>query len=75
MSAYGCHGKPRPSAQSQHLAQSGYSDGWRPEFAAVSRTPIWVKVPHVMTTDCQYTKMHASDPECSGCVHRAKDAA
>jgi hypothetical protein len=75
MSNYGCHNKPRPGAKTFHLAQSGYRNGWSPEHAAVAREAFWVRVPHVMSTDCQYTKTHASDPGCSGCVHRSKDAA
>jgi hypothetical protein len=75
MSLYGCHNKPRPTSKTTHLAQSGYVDSWKPEYVATARTPVWIVVPHVMSTDCKYTQQHASDPQCSGCVHKSKEEA
>ena len=46
------------------MAQDGYTSS-KPD--ADTRTPRMVKVPHVMTTDCQYTKHNPNDPQCAGC--------
>lgn len=76
MSIYGCHNKPRPTVDSGYVAQVAWSETFRDGFGAPCRTPVYVDIKSAFgTTDCQYTQQHAADPECSGCVHRAKDAA
>lgn len=67
MSTYGCWNKPRPTAKAPLPVQ----DGWRDLSNGRSRYPNMVTTPFAMTTECQYTRQHASDPQCSGCVHRA----
>lgn len=76
MSQYGCHNKPRPDPSGTYVAQAAWSKTFRDGFGNPHRTPLYVDVKSAFgTTDCQYTKTHASDPQCSGCVHRTKDAA
>lgn len=76
MSKYGCHNRPRPTAESSYVAQKGWSETFRDGFGAPQRVPIYVDIKSAFgTTACQYTIHHATDPDCSGCVHRAKDAA
>lgn len=58
----GCHN--RPPFREWHMAQDGYTAS-RPD--ADTRTPRMVKVPHRLTTDCQYTKHNPNDPQCAGC--------
>ena len=74
MSLYGCHNKPRPEYGAPILVQqywhqmSGHaSDG------TIGLLARMVDIPYVMSTDCQYTKQHAGDPQCAGCSHRAKE--
>ena len=72
MSNYGCFNKPRPTADSSYIAQFGWAHVRGPG-AAARKEPIHTVVNAAFgTTDCQYTLSHAADPECSGCVHRAK---
>lgn len=76
MSQYGCHNKPRPTAESSYVAQAGWSALYRDGFGGPCRDPIYVDIKSAFgTTTCQYTLTHATDPLCSGCAHRAKDAA
>jgi hypothetical protein len=37
-----------------------------------SRLPRIVRIPHQMTTDCQFTKLNPEDPGCAGCNHQKK---
>jgi hypothetical protein len=74
MSIYGCHNKPRPNADSSYIAQSSWSATFRDGFGAPHRTPQYIDIKSAFgTTGCQYTKQHASDPQCAGCVHRMKE--
>jgi hypothetical protein len=76
MSIYGCHNKPRPVANSTYLAQLGYAEPIDEGWGTFSRAAEYVEVESAFdTTDCQYTKQHAADPHCSGCVHRTKENA
>jgi hypothetical protein len=76
MSLYGCNNKPRPTAESSYVAQAGWSETFRDGLGAPCRVPIYIDIKSAFgTTACQYTLAHATDPECSGCVHRSKDAA
>jgi len=71
MSKYGCHNKPRPTAGAPLNVQDGYVTGvFEYESGASDRIDRIVQVPFAMTSDCQYTRQHAADPECSGCVER-----
>jgi hypothetical protein len=73
---YGCRNKPRPVANMPLDVQSGWTD----ENVMVNnchreeatRLPYMIRVPFVMTTACQYTKQHATDPGCAGCEHQSK---
>lgn len=61
----GCWNKPRPTAETTHVAQAG----WLAVVSAVpSRMPRMVTVPHRMSTTCKYDKS-GSDPGCAGCQH------
>jgi hypothetical protein len=76
VSRYGCHNKPRPTPESSYVAQVAWSETFRNGFDEPQRVPVYVDVKSAFgTTACQYTLTHAADPECSGCVHRSKDAA
>jgi hypothetical protein len=75
MSLYGCNNKPRPVAGAPLQVQDGYFGTYDPAHAATVRLARWIIAPYAMSTECQYTKQHASDPQCSGCVHRMKEAA
>lgn len=70
MSPYGCHNKPRPVADAPLIVQDGYHQ-FRNQQNVPVKVPRYVEAPYVMTTDCQYTRQHGSDPHCSGCMHRA----
>ena len=71
MSIYGCHNKPRPTADSSYVAQSGWSETFRDSLGNPSRIPMYVDIKSAFgSTACQYTLTNASDPVCSGCVHR-----
>ncbi len=67
MALYGCRNKPCPTPASTYKAQSGCRV-WQN-----TRKPVYVDVKHAMGADCQYTRDHVGDPECSGCVHRAEE--
>lgn len=48
-------------------------DGYR-EYAERGRPikiPVYVEIPHAMTTECQWSKMN-KNPACKGCKWRAK---
>jgi len=76
MSIYGCHNKPRPVIGAPINVQDGYHVGiFDYEDGTSDRIDRIVQVPYGMSTPCQYTKLHVADPQCSGCVHRARDAA
>lgn len=64
---YGCHNQPRPTPATSYTAQFGY------ELSYGRRVPLYRPVPHVMTTACQYTLSHATDPGCAGCQHQSKE--
>ena len=61
---YACHN--RKPFNPFHHAQDGYYAN------SASRLQKLVDVPHVMTTDCQYTKtdLGKTDPKCEGCKHK-----
>lgn len=63
---YGCHNKPRPTAATSHVAQSGWCHYI--ERGAPVRMPILTVIPHVMSTDCKYDKA-GTDAGCAGCEH------
>jgi hypothetical protein len=69
-SKYSCHGKPRPATHSTYKAQAGW------KLWQNTRKPFYVDIKSAFgTTECQYTKDHAGDPQCSGCVHQFKEEA
>jgi hypothetical protein len=65
---YGCNNGKRPLANAPILVQDGYFGTYDPKYAAVTRTPKWVTIPFVMSTECQYDAS-ATDPACKGCAH------
>lgn len=75
MTAYGCHNKPRVTPERTYLAQAGYEGEVHLGFDTFARERVYVPIKHAMSTDCQYTKTHAADRLCSGCVHRAREVA
>lgn len=67
---HGCHN--RQPFKDWYYAQDGYQP--MSSDKATSRLPRIVKVPHVMTRDCQYSK-HTTDARCAGCCHQQKEDA
>lgn len=67
---YGCHN--RPPLKDSAVVQSGWLR--LGHHAEARRT---VAVPDEMSKECQYTHtdLGQADPKCSGCKHRAKEAA
>lgn len=70
MTTHGCHNKPGPTRSTTYLAQDGYEPAVSQGNGNYTRTPRYVLVPHVMTTECQYTRGTPDDPRCKGCTHR-----
>ncbi len=75
----GCWNKPRPTAETMHMAQDGWFEshhnpddtinmGWKYPQQRIARL---VPVPFSMSTTCKYDKS-ATDAGCSGCEHGAK---
>ena len=67
---YGCHNRnPLKDAAT-------VPDGWG-EMAPFVQARITVSVPDLMSKDCRYTHTDLGrvDAKCSGCKHRAKEAA
>jgi hypothetical protein len=65
---YGCNNGKRPVANAPILVQDGYFGGYDPVHAAIARTPKWVTIPFVMSTECHFDAS-ANDPGCKGCAH------
>ena len=65
---YGCHDRP-PYKPSQPVQSGWYADGY-------TKTPRMVPMPHVMTTDCQFThtELGKIDAKCEGCKHKLKES-
>lgn len=70
MPIYGCHNKPRPVIGSRLVVQDGYGYGAMFNNDRIARM---VEIPFVMSEACQYTKMHATDKLCAGCIHQHKE--
>lgn len=64
---YGCHNRPRPTAETSYPAQDGWQGGVTLRQTS-TRLPVIVPVTHVMSTTCQYDKS-AVDQRCGGCEH------
>lgn len=64
---YGCNGRARPTAETSHVAQVG----WRQydENKVPVRVPVYGRVQHSFTTECQYDHSK-TDAKCCGCGHR-----
>ena len=64
---YGCHNRAayRPA---EAVQDGNYLDGY-------TRTPRMIAVPHVMTTDCQFThtELGKIDAKCAGCLWKHKE--
>ena len=67
---YGCHN--RKPLKDQALVQDGW---WRIGYHQEARRTV--TVPDLMTKDCRYTHTDLGrvDAKCSGCKHRAQEAA
>ena len=63
---HGCYS--RPPFRDWHHGQDGWHPMSKPE--ASTRLPRIVQIPHVMTRECQYTKLNPNDPQCKDCVHQ-----
>lgn len=64
---YGCHNRPRPTAETSYVAQAGFKivrDG----FDAPWRVPALVTIKHTLSTNCRYD-LSAADQRCAGCAH------
>lgn len=73
MSIYGCYNKPRPTSGASLAVQDGYvAEIFEYESGHSDRIDRIVTVPYVMTVECQYTRMHADDKLCAGCIHRSQ---
>ena len=76
MSKYGCWNKARPAPDATYVAQEGWKDTYHVGLIKPFKVPVYTAIKASFgTTACQYTQTHASDPQCSGCVHRSKEAA
>lgn len=64
---WGCHNKPRPTADTTYQAQDGWlrSVGFEGQ---PTRLPRIIQIRHTMSTECQYSKTTA-DAKCTGCDH------
>lgn len=63
---YGCHNKPRPTKDSNYIAQSGWLH-MRDGFGAPCPMPVYTDIKSAFgTTACQYDKS-ATDKSCKGC--------
>lgn len=72
--SYGCHNRPRPTAETSYVAQAGWSETFRDGFGAPQRVPVYVDIKAAFgTTACQYTHGHPADPGCAGCEHQLKE--
>jgi hypothetical protein len=67
MNHYGCHNQPRPTPATSYIGQAGWRD-MRDQFGAPVRSPVFVDIPHQLSTDCRFDRS-ASDVKCSGCEH------
>lgn len=73
----GCYDGQRGDALAAHTYPA--QDGWieQPLGSAetaqgvTTRIPRIVQVPHVMTTECQYSIHTRADPKCEGCKRKA----
>lgn len=64
---YGCHNRPRPTAETSYVAQTAFTV-LRDGFGAPCRIPVYVDIRHTMSTTCQYDKSDV-DQRCGGCEH------
>lgn len=74
MKRNGCYNRPPLGGGHTYSAQ----DGWleqplgvaRDALGQITRIPIIVQVPHVMSVDCEYSQRTINDPGCDGCKWR-----
>lgn len=66
---YGCNGRERPTAETWFWAQDGYHEFKDGHGNMVRGLAKWVKVYHVMSTDCKYDGHYAGN-DCNGCAHK-----
>jgi hypothetical protein len=74
MSPYGCWNKPRPVAGKPILVQDAYYSMPPVPDGQTCLSLRYVTVPFAMSTDCQYTQQHRTDPHCAGCTHQTSTA-
>lgn len=73
MPTYGCHNKPRPHPKASYVAQVAWGPVYQDGFGEPCRHPVWANVKTKFdASECQYTKTHAADKLCAGCVHQHK---
>lgn len=66
MSIYGCHNKPRPTANAPLPVQ----DGWYKSAMSNTRYPRMAIAPYAMSTACQYSQQQPNDSQCAGCQNK-----
>lgn len=71
---YGCNNLQRPTVKTSHVGQAGWSGIFRDGLGNPCRTPIYVEIKHVMSTDCKYDKA-GTDAGCVGCKHANGESA
>ena len=64
----GCYNRPIPGGKPL-VVQNGYRE--YVERGHPVKIPVYVEIPHAMTTDCQWSK-HNRDRSCQGCRWKAK---
>lgn len=64
---YGCHNRPRPTAETSYPAQLGWHYGISLK-GEPTRLPVVVPIAHTMSTNCRYD-LSAADQRCAGCAH------
>lgn len=66
---YGCHNRPRPTADSSYQTQNGYET----DFLGRRIRPVYKAIKSAFgTTSCQYDKS-ATDAACAGCEHAKQE--
>ena len=65
---HGCYNRA-PLEGRTYPVQNGWRYVSRPGQGS-TRDPVIQHVPHVMTTDCQYSQRTTDDPSCTGCIRK-----
>ena len=64
----GCYNR-EPLEGRTYPVQNGWRYTTQPD-GTETREPVIERQPHVMTTDCQYSRETTADPSCTGCIRK-----